>query len=54
LIADADHVARCDGASAESHTADEKEHDSMTQTLLRRRLRAFDSGGLFFRVLTKF
>jgi len=26
----------------------------MTETLLRRRLRAFDSGGLFFRVLTKF
>jgi len=26
----------------------------MTQTLLRRKLRAFDSGGLFFRVLSKF
>jgi len=26
----------------------------MAQTLLRRKLRAFDSGGLFFRALTKF
>jgi hypothetical protein len=56
LIADADHAARyCGGQrKTESHTADTKEHDGMTQTLLRRKLRAFDSGGLFFRVLTKF
>src|SRR5207244_1147429 len=35
-------------------TAERKEQAAMTQTLLRSKLRAFDSTGLFFRALTKF
>jgi hypothetical protein len=45
LIADIDHA---------SSTADTEGRAAMTQTLLRRKLRAFDNTGLFFLALTKF